>query len=239
MFKYRTNIVCFPSRGIAMIVGERKQTAEIIDLIGTRSVRNILVVGCDSCVSVCLAGGKDEVNALVRSLNEYSEDSEKGWSVSGLTLKRQCERAFEDEIADVIERNDVIVSLGCGVGAQMLSENFSDSTVIPGINTSNMGAPVKRGVFKEKCMGCGDCTIHRTAGICALARCSKSLQNGPCGGSHDGKCEIDPETDCAWHQIFIALKDRGELSKLCTPIPPKDWSKSRSGGSRTVRTKGE
>lgn len=198
-----------------------------------------MVIGCDSCMSVSLAGGKDEVREVVSKLKEYSKDNGKEWKVKGITLKRQCERKFEDEVASTIDDHDVVVSMGCGVGAQMLSENFPHTKVVPAINTSNMGAPVKRGVFKEKCMGCGDCTIHRTAGICALARCSKSLQNGPCGGSHDGKCEIDPETDCAWHQIYISLKERNELASLYDPIPPKDWSKSRSGGSRTVKTKEE
>lgn len=210
--------------------------SELLGLIDPHAGTNVLVIGCDSCVSVCLAGGKDEVSRLVSRLDEHSRENGKGWDVKGITLLRQCERKFELEAADMIEASDIIVSLGCGVGAQMLSENFPHADVVPGINTSNMGAPVKRGVFKEKCMGCGDCTIHRTAGICALARCSKALQNGPCGGSHEGKCEIDPDTDCAWHQIYEALKERGELSRLLTPIPPKDWSKSRSGGSRTVRT---
>lgn len=222
-----------------MIIGEQKPLNEVLDLINAHSVRRLLVVGCDSCVSVCLAGGKDEVRELVLRLKEHSSDNANGWKVRGLTIKRQCERRFEDDIRNDIENSDLIVSMGCGVGAQMLSENFPGVNIVPAINTSNMGAPVRRGVFKERCMGCGDCTIHRTAGICALARCSKSLQNGPCGGSHDGKCEIGPETDCAWHQIYVALKERNELSRLTEPLPPKDWSKSRSGGSRTVRNKGE
>ena len=218
-----------------MIIGEQKPMNEILDLVSAYPGDRILVIGCDSCVSVCLAGGKDEVKAVVNSLKEFSKQEGKGWRVRGLTLKRQCEKRFEEEISDIIDEHDIILSMGCGVGAQMMSENFPSKKIIPAVNTSNMGAPVKRGVFKEKCMGCGYCTIHRTAGICPLARCSKSLQNGPCGGSHDGKCEIDPDTDCAWHQIYLGLKERGELDILLTPLPPKDWSKSRSGGSRTVR----
>ena len=220
-----------------MIIGEQKPLNEILGLINAHSAKRLLVIGCDSCMSVSLAGGKEEVKELVSELRKYSSENAKGWKVKGITLKRQCERQFEDTARDEIESSDIVVSMGCGVGAQMLSENFPSAKIVPAINTSNMGAPVRRGVFKEKCMGCGDCTIHRTAGICALARCSKSLQNGPCGGSHDGKCETDPETDCAWHQIYTALKERNELSVLYEPVPLKDWSRSRSGGSRTVKTK--
>lgn len=118
-----------------------------------------------------------------------------------------------------------------------MSETFPERRIIPGINTSNMGAPEKKGVFKEKCMGCGRCTIDRTAGICTLARCAKGLQNGPCGGSVDGKCELYPEIDCAWHQVYTILEARGELSEAVEPVPPKDWSRSHSGGVRTVRSK--
>jgi len=218
-----------------VIIGEQKPLQEILSLIEELGGNRILVIGCDSCVSVCLAGGKDEVDALVNDIQLHSSKSSRNWKVHGMTLKRQCERKFEEDAADVINDSDMIVSMGCGVGAQMLSETFHNVNVIPAVNTSNMGAPVRRGVFKEKCMGCGQCTIHRTAGICTLARCSKALQNGPCGGSHDGKCEIDPETDCAWHQIYLSLKEKNDLGRLYIPIPPKDWSKSRSGGSRTVK----
>lgn len=220
-----------------MIIGERKPFDEIIKLIGEPSGKNIVVLGCDSCMAVSLAGGENEVADLVRELSSHSDSNKLGWKVEGRTLKRQCERKFEEEVSDVINDSSVVVSLGCGVGAQMLSENFSDSTIVPAINTSNMGAPEQRGIFKEKCMGCGDCTIQTTAGYCVLARCAKGLQNGPCGGTIDGKCEIDRETECVWELIYNSLKRRGRLDDARRLVPPKDWSKSHSGGVRTVRVR--
>ena len=71
-------------------------------------------------------------------------------------------------------------------------------------------------------------------GICPITRCSKSLLNGPCGGSQDGKCEIRPDQECAWQLIYQRLKDIGQLDKLKEVKPPKDWSKSLSGGSRKI-----
>jgi hypothetical protein len=220
-----------------MIIGEQKPILDIIGSLGDRRDMRILVVGCDSCMTVSLAGGKEEVRDLVYDLSAHSRRKGLGWRIKGLTLKRQCERKFVEKIANDVQNSDVVISLGCGVGAQSMSETFPERRIVPGINTSNMGAPEKKGVFKEKCMGCGRCTIDRTAGICTLARCAKGLQNGPCGGSVDGKCELYPEIDCAWHQVYTILEARGELMDVIEPVPPKDWSRSHSGGVRTVRSK--
>ncbi|NLN72025.1 MAG: hypothetical protein GX137_04455 [Thermoplasmatales archaeon] len=220
-----------------MIIGEQKPIQEIISSLGDREGIRILVVGCDSCMTVSLAGGKEEVRDLVHDLSAHSRREKLGWSIKGLTLKRQCEKKFTKEIAADVRNSDAVVSLGCGVGAQSMSETFPERRIIPGINTSNMGAPEKKGVFKEKCMGCGKCTIDTTAGICTLARCAKGLQNGPCGGSVNGKCELYPETDCAWYQVYTILEGRGELPEIPEPVPPKDWSRSHSGGVRTVKSK--
>jgi hypothetical protein len=125
-------------------------------------------------------------------------------------------------------------SIACGVGAQTIQAMYPKVRALPGLNTSNMGAPVEPGIFMEKCGGCGDCVIHLTGGICPIVRCAKSLLNGPCGGSQNGKCEIGGDTPCAWEEIYQSLKELGRLDLLEANIPPKDWTPSRSGGPRKV-----
>jgi hypothetical protein len=127
-----------------------------------------------------------------------------------------------------------VISMACGVGAQTVQEIYPELRVLPGVNTSNMGAPEGMGVFVERCAGCGDCVLHLTAGICPIARCAKSLLNGPCGGSQNGRCEVSPDTPCAWDQIVKALERQGRTDLLENNIPPKDWRPSRSGGPRRI-----
>ncbi len=74
--------------------------------------------------------------------------------------------------------------------------------------------------------------LDKTGGICPVSRCSKSLFNGPCGGSKNGKCEIDSQVDCGWQLIYDRLKELGQLEKLEIVMPVKDWSTSRDGGPR-------
>ena len=68
--------------------------------------------------------------------------------------------------------------------------------------------------------------------MCPIARCSKSLLNGPCGGSAQGKCEISKEVDCIWDLIVTKKMDQGRLEELTKQKPVKDWRTARDGGPR-------
>jgi ferredoxin len=217
-----------------MIIAEQKPLNEVIQML--EGHQHVLVVGCRSCVAVCLAGGEKETGILAESLRLHSELKGKGWDIEEITLERACEKEWVREMEEAMEGKDAIISLACGVGAQVIHDIYPGVFVIPGVNTISMGAPEEQGIYLEKCGGCGDCVLHLTGGICPVARCSKSLLNGPCGGSQNGKCEIDPETPCGWDLIYRSLKEQGRLDLLDVVIAPKNWRPGRSGGPRkTVR----
>ncbi|MCX6650514.1 MAG: methylenetetrahydrofolate reductase C-terminal domain-containing protein [Methanomassiliicoccales archaeon] len=212
-----------------MIIAERKPLTEVIGMLD--GTKEITVLGCRSCTAICLAGGEKEVNELTEALSLHSELKRKGWTVRSVTVERACEKEF---LSPLEKREGTVVSLACGVGAQVAQAMFPSLRVVPGVDTSNMGAPEGLGVFMEKCAGCGDCILHLTAGICPIARCAKSLLNGPCGGSQNGKCEVSPDTPCAWDQIVQAQMAQSRADLLDVIIPPKDWRPSRHGGPRRI-----
>ena len=120
------------------------------------------------------------------------------------------------------------------MGVQALAERFPHIRTLPGLNTMFMGLPPEQGVWEERCQACGNCILDLTAGICPIARCSKQLLNGPCGGSQNGKCEVDPEVDCAWQLIWERMSALGLLDRLMEVQPARDWSTSRDGGPRRI-----
>ena len=215
-----------------MIVGEQKPLEEIKELIGES--RKVLVVGCGTCVTVCFAGGEREAQLLASALRLASQVDGDPKEVTEVTVQRQCEWEYIDPLAEQIAESDVVVSLACGVGVQTLVERFPDAWIVPGLNTTFLGMPQEQGVWVERCQACGNCILGLTGGICPIARCAKQLLNGPCGGSHDGKCEINPEVDCAWHLIYERLKRLGKLELMLKFQPAKDWSTSRDGGPRKI-----
>jgi ferredoxin len=215
-----------------MIIAEQKTLDEIKSLVG--NAQNVLVVGCGTCVTVCFAGGTREAAILAASLRMSSKLDGYEKSVQDVTVQRQCEWEYLDEIANQVKEVDLIVSLGCGIGVQAIAEHFPDAWVVPGLNTSFMGLPTEQGVWMERCAACGDCVLGLTGGICPIARCSKSLLNGPCGGSEDGHCEISPEVPCAWQLIYDRLSSMDKLDALLELQLPKNWRASRDGGPRKI-----
>jgi ferredoxin len=215
-----------------MIVAEQKSLDEMKTLIG--EARNVLVVGCGTCVTVCFAGGAREAAIVAASLRMATRLDGNAKTVSDVTVQRQCEWEYLDEIAEQVRAADVVLSLGCGIGVQAIAEHFPQAWVVPGLNTSFMGLPTEQGVWAERCAACGDCLLGLTGGICPIARCSKSLLNGPCGGSEDGHCEVNPDIPCAWQLIYDRLSSLGKLDLLLEIQPPKNWKAARDGGPRKI-----
>ncbi len=215
-----------------MIVAERKPIDEIIGFV--KNCKKILLVGCNECVTVCYAGGKKEVGVLASALKMAFMKEGKELEVEEVTLERQCDHEYLEEIRNIIDQYEAVISLACGVGVQFLAEKYLTTPVFPGLNTSFMGVTEESGVWSERCQGCGQCILGQTAGICPISRCAKRLLNGPCGGSTDGKCEINKELDCAWQLIIDRLKELGRLEDYEKLIPIKDWSTERAGGPRKI-----
>lgn len=215
-----------------MIVAEQKPLAEIKAKVSGYS--KILILGCGTCVKTCFAGGEDEVATLASSLRLTFKKDGVEKKIEELTVERQCEDEFVKEAASKIAGAEAVVSLACGAGVQMIADRYVKATVLPGVNTTFIGVLEKQGLFTEKCLGCGDCIVDIFGGICPISRCAKHILNGPCGGSSNGKCEVNPETDCAWQLIIDKAQATGKLDKLADYVPPKDWRTSYAGGNRKL-----
>ncbi len=160
-----------------MIIAEQKSLDEIKTLIGNSE--KVLVLGCGTCVTVCFAGGEREAAIMASSLRMATKLEGKNKAITDITVQRQCEWEYLDQVAEQIGEADVVLSLGCGIGVQAIAEHFPNTWVVPGLNTSFLGLPSEQGVWEERCAACGDCILGLTGGICPSARCSKTLLNGP------------------------------------------------------------
>jgi len=216
-----------------MIFAEWKPIDEIIEKI--KKYKKILILGCATCVAECAAGGEKEVEALAPLLHMALKKQGYNVEIMTHTLEKQCEREFIEEIKDLVNRADSILSLSCGIGVQAVAEHFSDKPVYPGVNTSALTIRQEEGQWESRCIACGDCILGETFGICPIARCAKNLMNGPCGGTRkDGKCEINEEIDCVWNLIVERAKELGQLDSLKEIRKTKNWSNSRHGGPKKV-----
>ncbi len=206
-----------------MIVAEPKSFAEVMNL--SRSAQQPVVVGCATCVAVCLAGGEREADLLALKLRLAHRENPE-FSVRSFTIERQCDREFLAAARKEIGNADCLISLACGAGVQFLAETYPDIKVVPGLNTSFIGVTEAPGVWTERCSSCNQCYLGLTGGICPVTMCAKGLLNGPCGGPKNGKCEVDADRDCAWVQIITRLHRQSRLDILTNIVEPMNHARS-------------
>jgi len=215
-----------------MITAERKPLEELIEFV--RPFKCILLVGCNECVTVCAAGGRKEVGLLASGLKMALLQNGQDIEIREHTLERQCDPEYIDELLPMMDGVEAVMSMACGCGVQEIGRRYKDRPVFPAVNTKFMGASERQGEWSERCQGCGNCLLGITGGICPIARCSKRLMNGPCGGSVTGKCEISRDVDCAWQLIWDRLKALGLEEQYLNIIPAKDWRSAGGGGPRKI-----
>jgi hypothetical protein len=216
-----------------MIIAEWKPLPELVAIL--KGHTNVLVAGCATCVAECAAGGEREVETLAPLLKMALKNEGRTINVLTRTVERQCEWEFVEELAEMAPKVDAIVSLACGIGIQAVAERFPELAVYPGVNTTALAIRQEPGLWIARCAACGDCVLGETFGFCPVARCAKSLSNGPCGGTRkNGKCEIDENLDCVWYQIYERAKARGKVDQLLKVRKPKNWSNSGHGGPKRM-----
>jgi ferredoxin len=204
-----------------MIVAERKPFEEIKAMV--KDYSKVLTVGCGTCVAVCLAGGEKEVGILNAELKMARKLDNNPIELGAATLERQCDMEFLDELEETIGEYDALLSMACGAGIQFLAERYPEIPVLPAVNTSFIGVNKDVGWYEERCRGCGNCVLDKTAGVCPVTMCAKGLFNGPCGGTNQGSCEINKDQPCAWFMIYERLAKQNRLENITAIFPPADW----------------
>jgi methylenetetrahydrofolate reductase (NADPH) len=69
------------------------------------------------------------------------------------------------------------------------------------------------------CKDCGDCSLPEIAFLCPESQCAKNQRNGPCGGTREGRCEVDGYGDCIWLRAYERLKQDGREGSLLDHAP--------------------
>jgi len=214
-----------------MIITEKKPFDKILSSL--EGYQNVFIIGCADCATLCSTGGETEAEDMRLKLEKWGKKV-TGVLVPNTPCHIQKVRRELRISREEVNSADALLILACGAGVQSVSEVLPTKTVIPALNTLFLGNIKRYGWFDERCSLCGECILDRTMGICPITRCAKSLINGPCGGSKDGKCEVDGR-DCAWHLIFERAKKAGRMDILERYQPMMDFEISIKPGSLDIR----
>ncbi len=214
-----------------MIITQKKPIEELLGMLD--GVKTVGLVGCGSCATACATGGEKEIAELTQVLAQH------GIKVVATAMSEYCCMHLKTRtiLKPVNAANpDAVIAMSCGDGVQVIAQ-YCKCPVYPSNNTMFLGESVKLGLFEEACHMCGDCMLGKTGGICPISRCAKSLVNGPCGGSRNGKCEVNPENPCAWIEIYNKLVELGQEEKI--GITREDKGYEKVAYPRTINIRGD
>ncbi|HGE70988.1 TPA: 5,10-methylenetetrahydrofolate reductase [Candidatus Poribacteria bacterium] len=216
-------------------ITEQKPFEEILECI--EKDKNIYIIGCGTCATMCHTGGKAEVLSMKEKLESLGKNV-VGWIV----MPTACDDLTADamrEDSERIKNADAILVMACAFGTQTVASFEDERPVYPALNTLFVGkGGGESGIFAEICQQCGDCVLAVTGGICPVTMCAKGLLNGPCGGTNKGKCEEDPERDCAWTLIYKRLEKLGKIDEMRKYRSPRNYQKVARPGKILIETEG-
>jgi ferredoxin len=200
-------------------ITRQKPFSEVVQLL--ERFNRVFIIGCGTCATMARTGGRDEVLEMKNRLQETGK-LVTGWTVIPTACDEMTgETARENE--EAIKNAGCSLVMACALGVQRVNSYLNSKPVIPALDTLFIGMEETPGTFYEACAQCGQCVLGETAGICPLTACNKGLLNGPCGGTNNGKCEVDKEKDCAFTLIYRRLKEQSRLDLMRKYHPPRNY----------------
>jgi ferredoxin len=216
-------------------ITKSKSFEEIKGLL--EGIGRVFIVGCGTCATMCHTGGQSEVQEMKRRLVEELNKVVTGIMIIPVACDGLSQEAVEEH-GEAIKGSQALLIMTCAFGVQTVGI-YTDLPVIPALDTMFIGKEKRVGVFDEVCTQCGECILAYTAGICPVTACHKGLINGPCGGTNKGKCEVDPEKDCAWTIIYQRLAQQGRLDLMKRYQPPKNYQSEPKPGKAIISPEGK
>jgi ferredoxin len=207
----------------------RKKPEEEVDRL-LEGFNRIFVIGCGTCVTLTRTGGEPEVSDMVENLKR------KGKLITGKAVfPVACDNLTSEatrEYSAQIEQSDILLIMTCAFGVQTIGKN-TRKMIVPALDTMFIGKETGLGLFDEVCTQCGSCILGETGGVCPVTSCHKGLLNGPCGGTNNGKCEIDSKKDCAWTLIYNRLNELGKIDAMRPLQKPRNYNSEPMPGKWT------
>jgi len=189
-------------------------------------------------------GGTEEVEDLAQVFEMADSFSKDDWLQFAREIRFSRPQEFHyfeaDEktgLADATRKNPALLQTKPAPLSFHVNRWIHDRIFTPGTGCFNLvqklytsatikeqGPSLLRGIEHASksvmfsCKDCGDCSLPDIAFLCPESQCAKNQRNGPCGGTREGKCEVE-DFECIWSQAYDRLKTTGQEVSLLQHAP--------------------
>ena len=197
-----------------------KPEAQLRELL--EGVNNVFVIACGKCFKPMSSESADDLGTFLRLAIAC------GKTITGVEepdFLCNNPRTKGKVMPLIPAETEAVFVISCGLGIQTVASLTGLPTYAACDSLAYTGHH-GMALTDKACDACAQCYLNMTGGICPIVDCSKSLTNGQCGGAKNGKCEVDPNKDCAWEKIQQRLAAQGRLSELTSQtVQIRDYSK--------------
>jgi len=181
-----------------------KSEKELSLLLETKD--NLLVLACNKCFkhfdSKSLLETEPELDLFIDFAVNLGKKVLASYKIDFL-----CNTHRLKELLDSIrDKYSSIIVIACGIGVQTVG-NCADYPVYTACDTIKDTGDHGVSLVEKHCSACNQCFLNAASGYCPITGCPKGLLNGQCGGSKDGKCEVDDTKDCVWASVNTGSSD--------------------------------
>ncbi len=197
-----------------------KPATELANVLG--DLEDIFVIACNKCFKEFDDAQDNDLQQVLELIDMVDKNITGTMQIDFLCNKTQTAKALANAIPEGTQN---IVVISCGLGVQTVAD-LVQLPVYAAADSIHYDGHHGMALTKVNCGACAQCYLNVTGGICPIVDCSKSLVNGQCGGAKNGKCEVDPNKDCAWEKIQQRLAAQGRLEEFKNQsVQVRDYSK--------------
>lgn len=180
-------------------------------------MERIAIISCGVCANMCGTGGSKGIKIMKGLAKKWGKQVVVAKCVNGCCCHEIMIQAKKVYLTPVAQKCDALIMLSCASGIKSAYMTDLKMPVIAALDSVG-GAVVthKKGLVAESlCVGCGQCVLSFTGGICPVSKCPSKQQYSPCKQYplNGTKCAVDPERDCVWKEIE-KIGDMAALKKL-------------------------
>ena len=187
-----------------------------------QSADKVFVLACNKCFKEFATDNETDCEDFLSIAATHNKNITGSAKVDFLCNKTLTAKKLEDLIP---EGTESVFVVSCGLGVQTVADML-DVPVYAATDSIGPNGHHGMALTEKTCGACAQCYLNMTGGICPVVDCAKSLLNGQCGGAKNGKCEVDPNRNCAWEKIQERLSGQGDIAALTSqPVQLRDYSK--------------
>ncbi len=177
-------------------------------------VESIALISCAVCANLSGTGGHQGLKTMKGLAEKWGKRVVTSQCVVACCSAEIMAQANRVYLAPIAEKCDAVVMLSCAGGVKSAYLAKPDMAVVAALDSVGSAVITQQDdpIVQSLCVGCGQCVLSYTGGICPMSKCPSKRRYSPCSRQPEAgnTCTVNPAQKCVWKEI----EKRGDMEAL-------------------------